>query len=235
MSVHVAADELADAAAGLLDAPSSDRVVRHLAGCPLCQETAAGLRRVTEVLAAAPTPAMPAAVAARLERALRGEQARRAGARAAGGSRVAPEAAGWPRPTLGPLQLPPPPRRRLALVGLVAAATTALAGFGGYLLSASIGMNEPPVAIAAVDSDQLSRQAEAIRAARDPDAHVFSRAWDCARQVTTGEITGLATAVVDGREGLLVFTKTGPELRVTVVTGCEAGAPAPGPSTLVTR
>lgn len=139
-------------------------------------------------------------MAARLERAVAGEQRRR---RARPGRRVG--------------------------AFLAAAGLAGLAGFGGYLLSARAGLNEPPAAAVAVDSADLRAQAHALAGAVDLDPHRFSRAWWCARDVTDGRITGLASATVDGRPALLVYTRTGGETVVTVVLGGSTGAPSRAP------
>lgn len=231
MSVHIAPDELADAAAGLLDPARADQVATHLAGCAACRDTDAGLLRVSQRLAAAPTPTMPSEVAARLDAVLAAEHARRDRVRAAEtGSQP-----GWRRPSLGELAYPAARRRRPALAGLLAAGVATAVGFGAYVASAAAGLNEPPVARVAVDSGQLGRQAEVIRGSSDLDPHRFSRAWGCAREATEGRITGLTTALVDGQEALLVYTRAGDATRVTVVTGCDAGRPVAGATTEVSR
>jgi len=234
MSVHLAPDELADVDAGLLDPSRADEVRAHLAGCADCRETAAGLRRVSERLAAAPTPAMPAAVAARLSGVVRVEQARRERVRVAESASSAPQ--GWRRPTLGRLIYPGTGgRRRAAVTGLLAAGVAGAVGFTGYVVSATAGLNEPPVAQVAVDSARLDAQAERIRSNADLEPHRFSRAWRCAREVTEGRITGLTTAIVDGQPALLVYTQAGETTRATVVTGCAAGQPRAGATTVVSR
>jgi len=63
--------------------------------------------------------------------------------------------------------------------------------------------------------------------------HRFSQAWDCARKVTDGRITGLAASTVDGTPALLVYTESDGSTQVTVVTGCGADTPSAGPSALL--
>jgi hypothetical protein len=88
--------------------------------------------------------------------------------------------------------------------------------------------------VAAVSSSNLGAQASVFeRNGLEP--HRFSRAWQCARQVTNGRIVGLASSTVDGTPALLVFTRSGATTQVTVVTGCATDRPAAGPSALVSR
>ena len=67
---HAALDTLADLHAGVLDGPAADRVREHLADCRQCAATLEALDAVQGQLRSLPTPAMPAAVAARLDAAL---------------------------------------------------------------------------------------------------------------------------------------------------------------------
>jgi hypothetical protein len=117
---------------------------------------------------------------------------------------------------------------------LAAAVAAAVIGFGAYVVSASAGLNEPPV-VAAVSSSDLGAQAAALeRAGLGP--HWFSRAWQCARGVVTdGRIVGLASSTVDGTPALLVYTRSGATTEVTVVTGCGTERPSPGQSAVVSR
>ena len=138
--------------------------------------------------------------------------------------------------TLGAFGADRPRRRtrRVLLPALAAAAAAAVVGFGAYVASASAGLNEPPV-VAAVSSSNLGAQA-AVFERHGLDPHRFSRAWQCARQVTDGRIVGLAASTVDGTPALLVYTRSGATTEVTVVTGCaSAAAPSAGPSALVSR
>jgi anti-sigma factor RsiW len=107
-------------------------------------------------------------------------------------------------------------------------------GFGAYVASATASLNEPPV-VTAVNSTQLGKQASALQQAADMDPHRFSRAWQCARQVTDGRIVGLANSRVDGEPALLVYLRSGQGTQVVVVTGCASAAPSAGPSALVSR
>jgi hypothetical protein len=231
-SAHPSLTELAEAAEGLLDDTRSAELRGHLTSCSRCRRNAAELRAVSATLAAAPVPAMPPEVAARLDRVLAGEAERRSREptrdeeSGSGSSRP-------PRVTLGAFGVDRPrrPTRRILLPALAAAAAAVAVGFGAYVASASAGLNEPPV-VAAVSSAHLGAQAGVFeREGLDP--HRFSRAWQCAREVTDDRIVGLASSTVDGTPALLVFTRAGATTEVTVVSGCATGRPSPGPSALV--
>ena len=239
MADHPSTDDLADAAEGLLDPDRAARVAAHTAGCARCQETAAALARVSTALAAEPAPVMPDAVARRLADALAAESSHRATlARVAhaarGGAHPLTSAS---RPSLGHFdhhRARAPWWRRLApLVAVTALA--AVVGTGGYVASATAGLNEPPLVAVALSSDQLGSQARTLAADRDLDPHRFSHAWLCARTVTAGRITGLARARVDGAPVLLVYTRSEGATSVTAVTGCNAAAPAAVASATVPR
>src|SRR4029450_10704519 len=124
-------------------------------------------------------------------------------------------------------------KSRWALPALAAAAVAAVGGFGAYLISASAGLNEPPV-VAAVQSSDLGLEARALeQAAGGLSPHRFSHAWGSARKVTDGRITGLAASRVDGTPALLVYTKSDGSTLVTVVTGCASDTLSPAhPPTL---
>lgn len=223
MTDHPTLDELAEAAEQLLSPDRSAAVAAHLATCAECQAWAASLRAVTAELGAAPAPAMPSDVAQRLSRVLVAESAHRDRPRSA-------------KVTLGNFgaNRPAKPTQRWLVTALAAAAAAAVVGFGAYVASASAGLNEPPV-VAAVNSTQLGKQASALQQAADMDPHRFSRAWQCARQVTDGRIVGLANSRVDGQPALLVYLRSGQATQVVVVTGCASAAPSVGPSALVSR
>ncbi len=101
---HADRDVLADLDAGLLDPGREAQVVTHLAGCLTCRSLHADLAEVSRLLAAAPSPALPPEVAARLDTAVTRSVAERATAFA---------------PTT---RLLPPARWRRRLVPLAAAA-----------------------------------------------------------------------------------------------------------------
>lgn len=221
---HLSIDELADAAEGLLDPERATVAESHIARCPVCRAQSDALREVTATLRTEPSAAMPEAVAHRLNEVIAAESARRTDA--------------WkPKPTLGTFgqDLKKPAKSRWALPALAAAALAAVVGFGAYLISASAGLNEPPV-VAAVNSNDLGSEARALeQAAGGLSPHRFSQAWDCARKVTNGRITGLADSTVDGTPALLVYTKSDGSTLVTVVTGCSVGTPSTGPSAVLPR
>jgi len=222
MTEHPTLDALADAAEDLLSPEQSAAVEAHLATCVECQAGAASLRAVTAELGATPTPTMPTEVAQRLSRVLVAESADRDRPRTA-------------KVTLGSFGANRPAKstRRWLVPALVAAAA-AIVGFGAYVASATAGLNEPPV-VTAVNSTQLGKQASALQQAADIDPHRFSRAWQCARQVTDGQIVGLANSRVDGQPALLVYLRSGQSTQVVVVTGCASAAPSAGPSALLPR
>ncbi len=240
-ATHPPLTELAEWDEGLLDPDHSAMLDAHVAACSPCAEALADVRRVGRRLAAAPTPTMPAGVAARLDAVLAGEVDRRQHRQSL---TVAPgEGAddvsghlGWTRPTLGHFgaDLSRRSPRRVLRLALAAAVAAVVVGFGAYVVSASAGLNEPPV-VAAVSRQSLGPQAGALERSQDLDPHRFSRAWQCAREATNGRIVALANSTIDGSPALLVFTRSGATTLVTVVTGCDSGRPSTGPSAPVSR
>jgi anti-sigma factor RsiW len=230
---HPSIDELAEAAEQLLEPARAAEVSAHLTGCAACRDSAEALAEVTAILRSEPVPTMPAAVAERLDRVVAAEQDRRGGRRAlglvssAGSSRSA-------RATLGRFgqDLPRSARRRIVVPALAAAAAAAVVGFGAYVVSAQAGLNEPPP-VAAISLSNLGAQAGALEHAANLSPHRFSQAWQCARQVTSGRITGLASTTVDGAAALLVYMTGNGMDRVTVVTGCNTGRPVAGQSVVL--
>ncbi len=237
---HPSPTDLAEWDEGLLDARRSADLDAHLAGCRTCADALVDVRAVSRRLATVPAPPMPAGVAARLEGVLAGEVDRREQRQqlqvVAGGGDDGPAQVGWTRPTLGRFgaDLPGRSRRRVVVSALAAAVLAAVVGFGAYVVSASAGLNEPPV-VAAVSQQSLGPQAGALAQKQDLDPHRFSRAWQCARAATSGRIVALASSTVDGVPALLVYTRSGATTLVTVVTGCESGRPGAGPSAPVSR
>lgn len=249
MPDHISIDELADAAEGLLDPARSGAVDAHLGDCTACRAQVQALGRVRAMLAAEPAPTMPPQVQARLAAVLEREVAdRAAGVRSLpvqgpvqgpgqpGQGPVPPGQLRRPKPSLGVFgaDLARPAKRRWLVPALAAAAVATLVGFGGYVLSASAGLNEPPTVSAAVNTKELGPDARALEQGVDLDPHRFSRAWQCARKVTDGRIFGLASTTVDGVPSLLVYTRSSGQTMVTVVTGCDQ-TPTPGPSAAVSR
>ena len=101
---HPDFDALADLDAGLLDPPTAARVGGHAAACPRCRSALAAFDAVRADLRSAPPPALPPAVAARLDETL--TQLRRehfpaaVGSQAAAPSGQAPAGPGPPIPDL---------------------------------------------------------------------------------------------------------------------------------------
>lgn len=224
---HPSIDELADAAEDLVAADRGAEIGAHLEGCAPCREQAAALAAVTATLASEPAPQMPAQVAERL-RAVVAEQPVIDPGQAPRPAVVSLADYRAGKPSLGRFGqgIQAPSRRRWLAPALVAAAAATSAGFGGYLLSASAGLNEPPTVAARINTQSLGPQAEALAQSDDLDPHRFSRAWKCARKVTDGRITGLAETSVNGRPALLVYLRSGGRDAVTVVTGCDSDSPA---------
>lgn len=249
MSDHISVDELADAAEGLLEPARADTVDTHVADCPICHETVDLLAAVTGTLAAEPDPMMPPGVIARLDAVVADEQTRRtakgSGALGAvgldpagqpGGSHQGAVSHGQSVIAWAPRQRLHPPehdqsqrhhsqRGHYAGWILAAAGVATLVGFGGYVISARAGLNEPPTGVAAMSSSDLRQEASALEARGSVDPHRFSRAWSCARQATDGRITGIASVTVDGSPALLVYLSNTDGAVVSVVEGCDGQAP----------
>jgi hypothetical protein len=234
VSEHPSVDELADAAEGLLDPALAAAVEAHVTQCQSCQSTAADLRRVTELLAADPAPPMPVAVASRLDSVLAGESERRT-LTGLLSDRVLRRGSRQPKPSLGSFgaDLPKRTLRQLLPPMLVSAAVAAVVGFGGYVVSARAGLNEPPTTASVVDPQRLGSDARGIENSYELSPHLFSQAWQCARTVTEGRITGLASVTVDGVPALLVYTRTDGTSYATIVTGCAVDSPSAGPSAVL--
>lgn len=233
---HRSVDELADAPEGLLDAERDREVVSHLSGCTDCRETFAALAEVSRVLAEAPVPVMPSAVVSRLGAVITAEVSQVAVAEEVSPAVGSDAQTPWPHRSLGSFGGPASKRTNLRWLTplLVAAMCAAGVGLGGYVLSARAGLNEPPQ-LSAISSSELGVDARELERATDLDPHRFSQAWQCAREVTDGRITGLAYTVVDDKRALLVYTRAAGENLVTVITGCDSGTPVAGASATVRR
>lgn len=237
MSDHIALEELADAAAGVLGHDRARQIDAHVESCSVCSAQLAGLEEVSGLLNAEPRPAMPPEISRRLNEVLAAESHRRAVNRTATqprDTRVRPRL----KPTLGTFgrNLPTPSRIRSLSWVLAACAAAGTVGFAGYFLSASAGLNEPTATSpAVVSTDRLGAAAREIRQRSDLSPHRFSQAWECARVVTTGRITAITPVLVDGEPALLVYTKEDGITQVTVVAGCQSDKPSAGPSTTLPR
>jgi anti-sigma factor RsiW len=241
---HLTLDELADFAVGELSSDAAPGAEAHLETCQACRSVFAELRTDLELVSSelgalgplgpAPVPMMPVTVAARLDRALAAE----ADARLAGGPAVtSAETGSGPAPAtvsaLGrtaPLKAPATAtyvkQTGLVRMMLAAAVAAAVVGFGGYVLSASAGLNEPSATSPTqVHPTALASQARDLAQSRDLDAHPFSAAWRCARKVTAGRITGITPVYVDGAPNYLVYTRSGGITYAMLVTGCEQETP----------
>lgn len=238
MSAHISTDELADAVEGLLGEARSAQVQAHVAQCDDCAEVATALADVSVLLAADSAPRMPDSVAARLESTVAAESGRRTSGEAAAEAERRRRAVDIPHHHLGDFRADLQPSSRTRLLGraLLACAVATIVGFAGYVMSASAGLNEPPSERPAyVNSADLGAQASTVRATRDLHQHRFSQAWRCARDVTDGRITGISSAVVDGRPAYLVYTDQDGTAEVTVVSGCDSDLPSAGPSAVLDR
>ncbi|HEY5979065.1 MAG TPA: hypothetical protein VIT41_05455 [Microlunatus sp.] len=209
---HLALDELADLAVGEMASETSVAAEAHLATCESCRTGLAQLSAELDVisgqLADLPPVTMPVTVAARLDRVLSNEAGTVTPFR-----RSAPLKAGV---TAGYA-------KQTGVVRLMAAAAVAAAvvGFGGYVLSAGAGLNEPSaVSPTQVQPATLADQAKSLAQDRELDPHLFSAAWRCAREVTSGRITGITPVYVAGEENYLVYTRASGRTYATLVTGC---------------
>ena len=209
---HLALDDLADLAVGELSGDAAAAAEEHLTGCAVCQaelgELRAELDLISGDLAALPPVTMPVTVAARLDRVLGSETS-----------------------TVTPFHRPAPlkagatatyvKQTGVIRIMLAAAVAAAVVGFGGYVLSATAGLNEPSaLSPAQVHQAALADQARTLAQNRNLDPHLFSAAWRCAREVTTGRITGITPVYVGGEENYLVYTRSGGHTYATLVTGC---------------
>ncbi len=209
---HPTVDELADLAVGELPADAAAAAEEHLAGCLACRTELAELRAELDLisgdLAALPPVTMPVTVAARLDRVLGGET-----------STVTPFLR--PAPLKAGATATYVKQTGVIRLMLAAAVAAAVVGFGGYVLSATAGLNEPSaISPAQVHPEALGEQAKALAEARNLDPHLFSAAWRCAREVTSGRITGITPVYVAGEQNYLVYTRSNGQTYATLVTGC---------------
>lgn len=118
-------------------------------------------------------------------------------------------------------------RAKFAAGAAGAALLASAVGFGGYLTSSSVGAAEPPTdRPLLVDQNSLQSSAAAV-AQGDLDPYRFTQAWNCARKVTDGDISGIKATVLDSRSGYLVFLDS--DTRAVFVSGCDTDSPTAGP------
>ncbi len=246
MTDHPSRDTLADAAEGLLEPAETTVVDAHVVGCADCRAELAAFVEVSTVLGAAPAPAMPADVVARLSDVVAQEQAAYEASpvlHAVPGS--GPDAPPVPRHPYGTRRRLHPslghrfgedlrrvsPGRRWALPVLAAAAAALVLGFVAYVASATLGLNEPPAVSISTAPGELAGQADQLRTRTDLDPHRFSQAWWCAHRATdgAGHIVGLATTRAGDEPAVLAYVRTSDGLGVRVVTGCDGNRPAATP------
>ena len=248
---HLGLDELADLAVGELQADPAVGAAAsaHLAACPVCRaefvQVQADLDRMTSALRTLDlvttsdtwTPDLsssdrsatdlPVTVAARLDRVLAKESDARRG-------NVVPLRR--PAPLKAPATASYVKQTGFLKIMLVAAAAAAVVGFGGYVVSASAGMNEPTaISPVQVQPDGLASQASELAEVRDPDPHLFSAAWRCARKVIDGRITGITPVYSEGEETYLVYTRAGGITYATLLYGCGSDTPTVGHSVRLTE
>ena len=210
---HLALDDLADLAVGELPVDASVAAQAHLATCGSCRaelaQLSADLDSLAGQLAALPPVTMPVTVAAQLDRVLATEAATVRPFRRSAPLK-APASASYVKQT------------GVVRIMLAAAVAAAVVCFGGYVLSASAGLNEPSaLSPAQVHPTALADQARTLAQNRDLDPHLFSAAWRCARDVTTGRITGITPVYVAGDQNYLVYTRSNGRTYATLVTGCS--------------
>ncbi len=142
---HPDSEVLAEFRAGLIAGRRGARISAHLAGCEHCAGRCDQLAEVSALLAAVPVPAMPGAVAQRLETVLAAEAAKRDSSERAVDPR-SPDRASPDRSGLDRSGSPPPRRhwgfRLVALRVLAPAAAVVLLAAGGFSLS-RIGGSSP--------------------------------------------------------------------------------------------
>lgn len=255
---HIDVEELADFTESLASPERAAAISEHLAGCAECRSSVDALAEVHRLLAEAPTESMPDDVFARLQVAVAAEQEHREASEQRLDDHLGPAAptigTGRPpyvdesgRPSVqGGGRFPKPniaehftdtkhPRRGLRAkfaTGAVAAALLAsTAGFGGYVLSAASGTDEPTDhPIIARNQQSLASAAASAAARGDLEAHRFTKAWLCARKVTDGSITGIRPTVLNDQRGYLVFVDSDSGSRAIFVHGCDTGRPTAGPA-----
>jgi hypothetical protein len=132
---------MADFRAGLLPARKAASISAHLSACPRCAELDAQLAAVTSLLAATPTPPMPAGLVARLDAVLAAEAAARAAGTDAAVAGSAPPA---PSSTAPPVTAPPATAPPATAPPATAPPATAPPAPGGGAIPQPAGRSAPP-------------------------------------------------------------------------------------------
>lgn len=171
---------------------------------------------------------MPVIVAARLDRVIAAESAAR-DAGAAPGSAESGGGSGGATRVARPIPLKAPATASYVKqtgtlrIMLAAAMAAAVVGFGGYVVSATAGLNEPSsLSPTQIHPEALASQAESLAQRRDLDAHPFSAAWRCARKVTSGRVTGITPVYVNGEQNYLVYTRSNGVSYANLISGCDS-------------
>jgi hypothetical protein len=151
--IHPDSDVLAEFCAGLITGRNGARISAHLAACEHCAGLCDQLAEVSALLAAVPAPAVPDAVAQRLEGVLAAEAAKRDSSERAGGDSAPDRAAGSPSRRHWDF-------RPVALRVLAPAAAVVVLAAGGYGLS-RIGGSPPSSAAAGSEASPAASSAQA--------------------------------------------------------------------------
>lgn len=195
---HPDSDVLAEFRAGLIPGRRGARISAHLAACEHCTDVCDQLAEISALLAAVPAPAMPDAVALRLEGVLAAEAAQRDDSERTVGDSSRDRVPG------------PPPRRHwdfrlVALRVLAPAAAVVVLAAGGYGLSRIAGRSTASEASGSASSSAAS--AAALPAAR-PEASALPSAGPASR-------SGAGPAI-EAPLGLQVVTSGTDYLRATL-------------------
>lgn len=159
---HPDSDVLAEFHAGLITGRSGARISAHLAACERCTELSGQLAEISALLAAVPAPAMPSAVAQRLDSVLAAEAVQRdSSERAVGDS--PPDRASSPRPRKHW------DFRLVTLRVLAPAAAVVVLAAGGYGLS-RIGSSPTSSQAASSGVASAASSAQAVPAAGVPSS-----------------------------------------------------------------
>jgi hypothetical protein len=198
---HPDPDVLAEFRAGLATGRRGARISAHLAACAHCTDVCGQLAEISVLLAAVPAPAMPDAVARRLEGVLAAEAAQRDDSERTVGDSSRDRVPG------------PPPRRHwdfrlVALRVLAPAAAVAVLAAGGYGLSRIAGSSTASEASGSAASSTASAASAAALPAARPEASALPSAGPASR-------SGAGPAI-EAPLGFLVVTSRTDYLRATL-------------------